>query len=69
MVAYHCDPGDCDLSENAVEFSTLLDEIRIECIPPENLRTSQTWMKPKKRKRCQLAYTLTCYHFILKNIY
>lgn len=55
-VACHCHPGDCDVSENAEGLSTPLGEIRIVCIPLENLRTSQAWMKPKKKKHSQLAY-------------
>lgn len=55
-MACHSDPGDCDLSDNAAGFSTPLDVIQTVCIPPEDPRTSQTWMKPKKRKYLQRAY-------------
>lgn len=70
-MACHCDPVDCDLFDNGAGFSTLLDEIRIVCIPPENPMTSQMWMKPKKRKHSQLAHInmLSCYSCEdLKNI-
>lgn len=69
-VTCHSDPGDCGLSDNAAGFSTLLGAIQTVCIPPENPRTSQTWMKPKRRKHSQRGSVLPIYPSeVSKNIY